>query len=369
VTLTEAFEYARQQTIRDTARQAREPQHPSFALNLRGRQDLVLAQIAASPSTLAVGQERGPLELVHLASGLRMLELPPGPRVARVAVPPGRYLVRRIAPDGVRAREIDVPRQGQVEVQEDDLVLVASERLVVKGPPVAMVSATPAARSWDLSLRTLIETDDDRPGAIQVGDVADTEGGTRVRLDGRVGITDRLAWRIGTLAFAYRMGSEDGTEVVPYGGLLGWSVDYRGSILLGAGVGLRQALGRHALVATVGADYSGVVEHGAVTAWPIRRFHASAGYGVQLGSAASAHLAAMVVRWVPDLAYYSDWPAVNQLVIGSVQELGLGALPLVRLQLPASWSLDLHAAVTTVLGGSSGRGWSPAYGVAITRAF
>ena len=56
VTLGEAFDYAKEMTIRDTARYGTEPQHPSYAVNLRGRQDLVLAQVSASPSTVEVNQ-------------------------------------------------------------------------------------------------------------------------------------------------------------------------------------------------------------------------------------------------------------------------------------------------------------------------
>ena len=37
-TLGEAFEYARERTIRDTARFAAETQHPSYDVHLRGRQ-------------------------------------------------------------------------------------------------------------------------------------------------------------------------------------------------------------------------------------------------------------------------------------------------------------------------------------------
>jgi hypothetical protein len=345
VTLTEAFEYARQQTIRDTARAAREPQHPSFALNLRGRQDVVLAQIAASPSTLAVEQTRGPLELVHLASGLRMLELPPGRRSARIAVPPGRYMVRRVAQDGVHARELDVPRQGQVDVDEGELVLVASQRLAVKGG-ARSPAATPARGDWELSLGMMATTASDKAGSIQVGDVSQENPGLSLRVDGRVAVTDRLTLRLGALALAWRISGDHGTEIVPYGGLLGWSFDYRGRIRVGAGAALRQSLGAHSLLATVGYDTDGVVEGGAVTVYSQERYHASLGYGLAIGRAAFVHVGAMVERLLPDPDYISDWAPQTALYVGSVQELGLATLPLVRIALPAAWFLDLHGAVT-----------------------
>jgi len=357
VTLTEAFEYARAQTIRDTARQAREPQHPSFALNLRGRQDLVLAQVAASPSTLAVEQERGPLELVHLATGLRMLELPPGRRSARIAVPPGRYLVRRLAPEGVRARELDVPRQGQVEVREDDLVLVASERLAVKGPPAALPASTPAALDWELSLGLLLSSYSTEVVGLQLGDWSIQNDGSSIRLDGRVGLTDRLAWRLGTLGFAYRLGSAGGTEVIPHGGLLAWRAGNYGGVRLGGGLGLRQPIGPGAIVATAGRDWEGNISRFDLSAWAVDRTHVAIGYGVQVGALGSFHLAVRFIRSHRNEVSMFDgmffYPAITEdtVVMGSVQELGLASLPLIRLRLPSSWWLDVHAAAVVKGGG------------------
>lgn len=62
VTLGEAFDYAKALTIRDGARLASGPVPPSFALNVRGRQDLVLTTPGA-PST--VRQRESPLPLVQ----------------------------------------------------------------------------------------------------------------------------------------------------------------------------------------------------------------------------------------------------------------------------------------------------------------
>ena len=61
ITLQEAFDYARMLTVRDSARLAPTPQHPSFELSLRGRQDVVLAQLASTASALDVDQTQGPL--------------------------------------------------------------------------------------------------------------------------------------------------------------------------------------------------------------------------------------------------------------------------------------------------------------------
>ena len=151
ITMTEAFEYAKERTIRDTLRVASETQHPSYAVNLRGRRDLVLAQVAASPSTLSLSQQEGPLELIHAESGLQLLELPAGPRKVKLAVPPGTYLVRKRLPEGNLVREIQVTAGGVNELSEAQLTLVGYAGLAAKSAaaPATKPETKPVpARLW-----------------------------------------------------------------------------------------------------------------------------------------------------------------------------------------------------------------------------
>jgi hypothetical protein len=135
VTLTEAFEYAKERTIRDTARQGAELQHPSYALNLRGRKDLVLARIALSPSAVDMVQREGPLEVIHLDSGRAVLELPAGQRRVKIAVPPGRYLVRKHdSGGGYRTKELLVANGTASRIDEEELTIVGVDSLAAKGP-------------------------------------------------------------------------------------------------------------------------------------------------------------------------------------------------------------------------------------------
>lgn len=133
ITLAEAFGYAKELTVRDTALAAETPQHPSFQLNLRGRRDLPLVTMAAATSLVTVEQRIGPLQLVHLDSGLVVLEVPRGQRRIRLAVPPGRYLVRRSAASSTYASELTVVAGQETRLREEDLVLVGNPRLAVKG--------------------------------------------------------------------------------------------------------------------------------------------------------------------------------------------------------------------------------------------
>jgi hypothetical protein len=139
--VVEAFEYAKALTIRDTALAAKTPQHPSFRLNLRGRQDLRLSNLDSGESWLNLDQKQGPLEVVHLASGLVLIELQAGERTLRVAVPPGRYIVRRQQSGQVRAKQYDVAAGDVTRVAEHDLELSGLDRMSSKGT---------AAQPWQI---------------------------------------------------------------------------------------------------------------------------------------------------------------------------------------------------------------------------
>ena len=132
VTMSEAFEYARTLTIRDTALATQTPQHPSFHMNLSGRQDFTLASVPSRGSALLLEQTQGPLELVNLDSGLVVLESARGPTRLRLALTPGRYLVRRRDPSGIWAREVEIPADGQARLSEEQLQLVRAAALGAK---------------------------------------------------------------------------------------------------------------------------------------------------------------------------------------------------------------------------------------------
>src|SRR5690606_37434890 len=106
--------------------------HPSFRMNLRGRRDLVLAK-ASGGSQLAIDQREGPLELIHLDSGLTVLELPEGRRTVTLSVPSGRYVLRRSVGGTVRATEVTIGSDSTMHVDEGDLDLVGEDALTARG--------------------------------------------------------------------------------------------------------------------------------------------------------------------------------------------------------------------------------------------
>lgn len=177
VTVGEAFAYAKERTVRDSAAVS-DPQHPSFSMNLRGRSDLPLTRVAAARTTVELNESEGPLQLIHLGSGLVVLEVPPGSRVVKLSVPPGRYLVRRQRRDGNYTRAISVEEGKSVELAEADLVLTPlqrgsskdfteEDRPIALGWPVALNDRPLTLRAWMIEVQTglLAQADSNVPAA------------------------------------------------------------------------------------------------------------------------------------------------------------------------------------------------------------
>lgn len=133
VTVTDAFAYAKERTVRDTASVSSQPQHPSFFMNLRGRGDLPLARVDTSPTLVELQEMDGPLQIIHLGTGVVVLEVPKGRRALKLSVPAGRYLIRRDGAQGTEAREIDVEEGHSIQVREDELQLTGVALRTSKG--------------------------------------------------------------------------------------------------------------------------------------------------------------------------------------------------------------------------------------------
>ncbi|HEV3193444.1 MAG TPA: caspase family protein, partial [Polyangiaceae bacterium] len=233
VTLQEAFDYAKERTVRDTARLPVIPQHPSFDIRLRGRQDIVLASLTASSSALQISPPRASLEVIHLDSGLVIAEAPPGDRPLRLAVAPGHYLVRRVEGIRVWAKEIDVHPGETATVSEGELELLGSPQIAMKGeaPGFRAIDglSSPPKGWWVWRLALGVSTG---PGS-SWGGVSPYEPGSASlerSAAGDVslafGITDRLTWLVPLPFLAYRFGNEGGLEVIPTGGVTSIAYDW-----------------------------------------------------------------------------------------------------------------------------------------------
>lgn len=369
VSLTEAFDYAKQLTIRDTATFAGLAQHPSFELKLRGRQDLTLSQVLSSRSVIQVRQTQGPLEIIHLGSGLLLAELPPGRRELRIALPAGRYLVRRPQPGGLYALELEVER-GEAVLREDELRPVRRELLLAKGavapkPPPFSTGSTVGRGMLELRTAIGVRYRDLGYGGIglRTGVLSDegadpTERGAEralaLWLAASLGLTERLQWTVGTGALAYRFGRRGGVEVVPWGGLTSWALGYRQdrglTFSYGLGLGLDLRLWpttEQGLLVSLAAASEGAA--GGVRVLPTTwRTRIGLGYGLTVRRVVTLNLALALEQnllYTGRLADPSPTGAELDLTLrlGAVQSLALRPLPLIQVHLNRYVSLDGYA--------------------------
>lgn len=133
VTLAEAFSYANEMTIRDTAQVAKTPQHPSFDMRLRGRQDVVLTALSAAASSLTLIQQQGPLQVVQLSTGQLIAESQPGELSLTLAVPAGDYVVRRVDSDSVLSKKVTVEPMSSDSIDERSLLPSDAITIAAKG--------------------------------------------------------------------------------------------------------------------------------------------------------------------------------------------------------------------------------------------
>jgi len=227
VTLAEAFDYAKTLTIRDSALETPAAQHPSFSLNLRGRQDLALSKLASADAIVAVEQREGPLELIQLTTGVVVLELPKGPRQMRLAVAPGDYLLRRRHAGEVWTRELVVSAGSVTRIDEAALELHGTGALASKHAAPRPITLSTLPRGKQEATFWLGVSYADTPGFTSVdpsgpsGIVGFQTGAIFPR-----GLTDRLQWLLPTAALTYRGGEHGRLEWISGGGLLGWGAGY-----------------------------------------------------------------------------------------------------------------------------------------------
>ncbi len=120
VTLFEAYAYAYDRTVADTAESAAGAQHPTFSYDLAGNGDLVLTDVAVRHEGVYFPRET-PSGVYFLVDGKGFVaaEISKADGVdRRVALSPGHYRVKRRLPDRLRIGEIDVPRGQMVALAE-----------------------------------------------------------------------------------------------------------------------------------------------------------------------------------------------------------------------------------------------------------
>ena len=120
VTLSEAYAYAYARTVADTAESAAGAQHPTFSFDLKGNADLVLTDLTNQREGLYVPAwaPAGTYYLIDANGFIAAEVVKPADADRQIALPPGRYRVRRRLADRLRIGEIRVA-EGQLHTLDE----------------------------------------------------------------------------------------------------------------------------------------------------------------------------------------------------------------------------------------------------------
>ncbi len=345
VTLDEAFEYAKAGTLRDSAIYAASPQHPSFVKNLRGRADIPLAHLAGAPPRVELAQQEGPLQVIRLDQALVVLETPPGPREMTLALPPGKYLLRRRSGDQTFAAEVKVASGQALRVRETSLTQVDTPVLRAKAAeplPPTLRTSLPAG-TWEVQFAL---------GEQRDAWVLPSRSGPWFAPGLTVGLTDRV--ELGVLPLprvSYRIGEAHSVELLTHLGIGDLPVTSQDGLLAVypfAGLQLRVPLSAdHAFVAGVSAVTS--IWFSDSTSVKGERF---GDFEEWLASFEAGLLLRPIERLVlsPGIAAKTDRGSMLEesefaIIVGSALDLHRGFRPLAQFELGNGFFLDGHAAI------------------------
>src|SRR5262249_46496784 len=139
VTLFEAYAYAYERTVADTADSAAGAQHPTFSYDLAGNGDLVLTDVAARHEGIYLPREApGGGYYPGDRQGFVAAEIVKTENARRVALPPGKYRVKRRLADRLRVGDIEVPRGQMITLEEARLRDAPFSDDPVKGATVSL---------------------------------------------------------------------------------------------------------------------------------------------------------------------------------------------------------------------------------------
>ncbi len=208
ITLEEAYQHAFAETVVSTASSGEAIQRPEYRFDMSGVGHVVLTRIRTHASGLILPEElEGTYTVVAVGTGqvVSRIEKRPG-ETRRLALSPGRYLVRKVRREDVLLAELDLVWGGDRWIDDGQMASVAlgdplarggwngrPVRLGVRGTASpSMLEGLPAMVGVELEPRVRI-----RPSLSVVGQIG-TSRGHRFELSGRLRFAQhRLALGLG----------------------------------------------------------------------------------------------------------------------------------------------------------------------------
>jgi hypothetical protein len=109
VTLSEAYQYAFSETLRQTERTANGPQHPSYDIQMAGTGDVVITDVRKSGSLLRLGRDVAGRVFIHGPSDVLVMEFPKAAgNEIDLALGRGRYRLIVVGDGDIREAEVEL---------------------------------------------------------------------------------------------------------------------------------------------------------------------------------------------------------------------------------------------------------------------
>jgi len=134
VTLSEAYQFAYDETLEHTQTTSVGAQHAAYDIDLSGSGELVMTDLRKADARLTLSQAVRGRVWVRGANGRLAAELvAPGDAPVVLAVEPGRYTVTVEHEDRVRQASVSMSSRGEATVEPGDLGRVPRERTTARG--------------------------------------------------------------------------------------------------------------------------------------------------------------------------------------------------------------------------------------------
>lgn len=149
ITITEAYQYAYAHTLRSTMLSSGGPQHPSFRYAVEGRQEPALTRLATAARLTLRASETGDFVIFDDQESRVLAEIHvEKEHQSRLALAPGRYLVRKRGTRDLRSARIALSANDDRVLDESRMPAISLIRLPPKGGLGSISFGLSAGQFW-----------------------------------------------------------------------------------------------------------------------------------------------------------------------------------------------------------------------------
>ena len=138
VTLDEVYTYAYARTVASTANTRSGVQHPTYAFDLSGSGDIVLARFGTDDVVMTFPKElSGSFFVIDERRELFVAEIEKkAGAISQLALPPGRYVIKKRLDTHLLMQRLGHRDKGQIVINEAEMEIVSFEDDYAKGTPI-----------------------------------------------------------------------------------------------------------------------------------------------------------------------------------------------------------------------------------------